>query len=50
MFALLRKVKKIFLPIDIQLQLFDVLVAAKFAGMKVAQNSNSYNYVFVNTF
>ena len=27
MFALLRKVKKIFLPIDIQLQLFDVLVA-----------------------
>ena len=27
MFALLRKVKKLFLPIDIQLQLFDVLVA-----------------------
>ena len=27
MFTLLRKVKKLFLPIDIQLQLFDVLVA-----------------------
>ena len=27
MFALLRKVKKLYLPIDIQLQLFDVLVA-----------------------
>ena len=26
MFAILRKVKKSFLPIDIQLQLFDVLV------------------------
>ena len=50
------KVKKLFLPIDIQWQLFNELVApvllygCEVWGMKIAQNSNSCNYVFVNTF
>ena len=56
MFALLRKVKNFFLPIDIQLQLFDVLVApvllygCEVWGHESCPNTNSCNYVFVNTF